>query len=52
MMLSSPTLFDPEASNSHAIRVYEKVGFRIVEEFIAKWHPILHYKMRLDMDKL
>lgn len=43
---------DPEANNSRAIHVYEKVGFRIVEEFIAKWHPVLHYKMRLDMKTL
>ncbi len=43
---------DPEANNSRAIHVYEKVGFRIVEEFIATWHPVLHYKMQLDMKTL
>lgn len=43
---------DPEATNTRAIHVYEKVGFQIVGEFIAKWHPVLHYKMRLDMKRL
>jgi RimJ/RimL family protein N-acetyltransferase len=45
-------LIDPEAANTRAIHVYEKVGFRIIGEFIAKWHPVLHYKMRLDMKNL
>lgn len=43
---------DPEATNTRAIHVYEKAGFRITDEFIAKWHPVLHYKMRLDMQQL
>ena len=48
-----PEVFiDPEATNSRAIHVYEKVGFRIIDEFIAKWHPVPHYKMRLDMTTL
>lgn len=45
-------LIDPEASNTRAIHVYEKAGFRIIGEFIAKWHPVLHYKMRLSMKDL
>ena len=40
-------LIDPEASNSRAIHVYEKVGFRIVGEFIAPWHPVKHYLMHV-----
>lgn len=36
---------DPEASNIRAIRAYEKVGFKIIGEFIAPWHPVPHYKM-------
>ena len=32
-------LIDPEATNRRAIHVYQKVGFKIVEEFIASWHP-------------
>ena len=45
-------LIDPEASNTRAIHVYEKVGFQIIGEFIAKWHPVPHYQMSLDMAKL
>jgi hypothetical protein len=29
--------------------VYKKVGFKIIGEFIATWHPVPHYKMRLSM---
>ena len=43
---------DPEAKNTRAIHVYQKVGFRIVGEFIAKWHPVPHYDMRLNMKEL
>lgn len=43
---------DPEATNTRAIHVYEKVGFRIIDEFVAKWHPVPHYKMRLSMSEL
>lgn len=28
-------LIDPEATNTRAIHVYEKVGFKIIGEFIA-----------------
>jgi RimJ/RimL family protein N-acetyltransferase len=45
-------LIDPEATNTRAIHVYEKAGFRIIGEFIAKWHPVPHYKMRLDLKQL
>jgi RimJ/RimL family protein N-acetyltransferase len=45
-------LIDPEATNKRAIHVYEKVGFKIVGEFIASWHPVPHYQMELDMKKL
>lgn len=45
-------LIDPEATNTKAIHVYEKVGFKIVGEFIASWHPVPHYQMELDMEKL
>jgi RimJ/RimL family protein N-acetyltransferase len=43
---------DPEATNTRAIHVYKKVGFRIIGEFIAKWHPVPHYKMQLHMKDL
>jgi RimJ/RimL family protein N-acetyltransferase len=32
-------LIDPEATNTRAIHVYEKIGFKIIGEFIASWHP-------------
>lgn len=48
----SEVLIDPEATNFRAIHVYKKAGFKIVNEFIASWHPVPHYKMRLDMDEL
>lgn len=42
-------LIDPEATNSRAIYVYEKVGFKIIGEFIASWHPVPHFQMELNM---
>jgi hypothetical protein len=45
-------LIDPEASNTRAVHVYEKVGFKIIGEFIASWHPVPHYQMELYMKDL
>jgi RimJ/RimL family protein N-acetyltransferase len=45
-------LIDPEATNTRAIHVYQKVGFKIVGEFIASWHPVPHYQMELLMRDL
>lgn len=45
-------LIDPEATNTRAIHVYQKVGFKIVGEFIASWHPVPHYQMELLMKNL
>ncbi len=45
-------LIDPEATNTRAIHVYEKVGFKIIGEFIASWHPVPHYQMSLEMKDL
>lgn len=45
-------LIDPEATNARAIHVYQKVGFKIVKEFIASWHPVPHYLMELPMSQL
>lgn len=42
-------LIDPEATNARAIHVYKKVGFKIIGEFIASWHPVPHYQMELIM---
>lgn len=39
---------DPEARNLKAIHVYEKAGFKKIDEFTARWHPVPHvlmYKM-------
>lgn len=38
---------DPEKTNTKAIHVYQKVGFSIVDEFLAPWHPVPHYLMHL-----
>lgn len=40
-------LIDPEQTNSRAIHVYQKAGFKIIGEFIASWHPVPHYQMEL-----
>lgn len=45
-------LIDPEATNKRAIHVYQKVGFKIISEFIASWHPVPHYQMELCMPDL
>jgi RimJ/RimL family protein N-acetyltransferase len=45
-------LIDPEATNTRAIHVYQKVGFKITGEFIASWHPVLHYQMELNIEDL
>lgn len=45
-------LIDPEATNERAVHVYQKVGFKIIGEFIANWHPVPHYQMELDMKDL
>ncbi len=44
-------LIDPEATNSHAIHIYEKAGFTIIGEFIPSHSPHLHYMMRLNRQK-
>lgn len=45
-------LIDPEATNTRAIHVYEKVGFKITGEFIASWHPVPHFQMELNMAEI
>lgn len=45
-------LIDPEATNSRAIHVYQKVGFKILGEFIPSYSPHPHLMMRLNMDEL
>lgn len=45
-------LIDPEATNTRAIHVYQKVGFKIIGDFIASWHPVPHYRMELYMKDL
>lgn len=41
-------LIDPEKTNERAIHVYKKVGFKIIGEFMASWHPVPHYQMELN----
>ncbi len=40
---------DPEKANERAVHVYQKVGFHMVGEFVAPWHPVPHYIMKLDI---
>lgn len=47
---ASDVFIDPGIHNSKAIHVYEKVGFRKVEEFTPKWNPsstcvLMHLKL-------
>lgn len=49
---ASEIIIDPEQSNKRAVHVYEKAGFQIFDEFIAPWHPVPHYKMRLYVENL
>ena len=37
---------DPEKENKLAIHVYEKVGFKVIDEFIAPWNPVPHVLMQ------
>jgi len=45
-------LIDPEATNARAIHVYKKVGFQVIGEFIADWHPVPHLQMELSVGDL
>lgn len=40
-------LIDPEKTNTRAIHVYQKVGFKIIEEFIPSHSPHPHLMMHL-----
>ena len=48
----SDVLIDPEVKNSRAIHVYQKIGFRIVDTFIAPWHPVSHYLNALTLQRI
>ena len=43
---------DPELENSKAIHIYEKVGFKKLEQFIAPWHLVPHWLMHLEIKNL
>lgn len=47
----SDVLIDPEVKNTRAVHVYQKLGFQIVDTFIAPWHPVPHYLMHLDYNR-
>jgi len=46
----SEVFIDPEQTNQRAIHVYQKAGFQLIDEFIAPWHPVPHYLMRLNQE--
>ncbi len=48
----SEVFIDPEQRNEKAVHVYQKTGFLIVGDFIASWHPVPHYIMKLNMNEL
>jgi len=48
----SEVFIDPEKANQRAFHVYQKAGFHVVGEFIAAWHPVPHYIMKLNMKDL
>lgn len=48
----SDILIDPEVANSRAVHVYKKIGFQVIETFIAPWHPVPHYLMHLRYNDL
>ncbi len=48
----SKVFIDPEKTNLRAIHVYQKVGFQIVGEFVAPWHPVPHHVMKINMRDL
>lgn len=48
----SKVLIDPEAKNTKAIHIYEKVGFQKVEEFLPDYDPIPHWMMHLEISQL
>jgi RimJ/RimL family protein N-acetyltransferase len=39
---------DLEATNLRAVHVYQKAGFKVLEEFIPSHNPHPHYRMRLN----
>lgn len=45
-------IIDPEVANSKAIHVYEKAGFKKVEEFRPAFNPKPHLMMRLAVKEL
>lgn len=45
-------LIDPEVTNTRAIHVYKKLGFKVTREFIPSWHPVPHYQMELHMEDI
>ena len=42
---ASDFVIDPEVANVRAVHVYKKVGFKIINEFVASWHPVPHFLM-------
>lgn len=42
-------LIDPEATNTRALHVYEKVGFKKLDEFIPSHSPNLHYMLKYNL---
>ncbi len=39
---------DPEVANTRIVQIYKDVGFEVFDDFNASWHPVPHYRMRLN----
>ena len=45
-------LIDPEKSNLKAIHIYQKVGFKKIDEFCPSHNPVPHLMMKMDVSEL
>lgn len=46
---TNKVFIDPECTNTRAIHVYEKAGFQKLEKFIAQWHRVPHWLMKMEI---
>lgn len=45
-------IIDPEKANLKAIHIYQKVGFKKIDEFCPSFNPVPHMMMRLEVADL
>lgn len=49
---ATKVFIDPGVANAKAVHVYEKAGFKKLEQFVAEWHPVPHWLMSLEIAAL